>query len=212
LLELIAATHEAKQRPCQLKCTHILTPEVSRMRAFLPAVLTLVVLPLTTIAAVDQGAAPAAVRLTKTAVVPEAKTDQRDLMAPEAGKQFLWVSATLAGGQKPIDLTKVALTNGSDSYPLIGVDSVWGGDPNQFSMIAPVKLKSGKVRDPLEESRSTGDVAFAFTPGKAATMTVLRPPQSVCLLFLVPASVHTGQVKGLSATPMALPAAASGKP
>jgi hypothetical protein len=182
------------------------------MRSFLSTALTLAALSFTVAAAPDQGAVQAGVTLTKSSVAAEVKTDQRDVMAAEAGKRFLWVSATLAGGQKPIDLTKVALTNGSDSYPLIGVDSVWGGDPNQFSMIAPVKLKSGKVRDPLEESRSTGDVAFAFTPGKVATMTVLRPPQSVCLLFLVPASVHTGQLKGLSATPMALPAAASGKP
>jgi hypothetical protein len=175
------------------------------MRSFIAA-LSIPVLFSIAVPTADQTGAQATVKLTKAAVAAEAKTDQRDMMAPEAGQQFLWVTAALSGPQKPIDLTKVALTNGTASYPLVGVDSVWGGDPNQFSMIAQVKLKTGKVRDPLEETRSTGDVAFAFTPGKVATMTVLRPPQSVCLLFLVPQVVHTGQVKGLTAAALPLPA------
>src|SRR6185503_18657882 len=103
------------------------------------------------------------------------------------------------------------LISGAASYPLVGVDTVWGGDPNQFSMIAPIKLKTGKTRDPLEETRSTGDVAFAFTPGKVATMNVLQPPQSVCLLFLVPQAVSGGQVKGLTAAALPIPATSAGK-
>jgi hypothetical protein len=182
------------------------------MRAFVSSALTFAISFSVVSAAVDQGGAQPTVKLTKAAVAAEAKTDQRDMMAPQAGKQFLWVSATLSGSDKPIDLTKVTLTSGTASYPLVGVDSVWGGDPNQFSMIAPVTLKTGKTRDALEETRSTGDVAFAFTPGKVATLTVLRPPQSVCLLFLVPQSVHGGQVMGMGATALAVPAMAAGKP
>ncbi len=181
------------------------------MRSFF-AVLALAVLSFTAVPTADQAGAQATVKLTKAAVAAEAKTDQRDTMAPESGKQFLWVSATLSGAAQTIDLTKVALADGAVSYPLVGVDSVWDGDPNQFSMIAPIKLKTGKVRDPLEETRSVGPIAFAFTPGKLATLKVIEPPQSFCLLFLVPQAVHAGQIKGLTAAALAIPALPAGKP
>lgn len=175
------------------------------------AVLTWAALATVVVAAADQAGAQPTVKLTQAAAAAEVKTDQRDVMTPEVGLHFVWVSAALSGPQKPIDLTKVALTKGGASYPLVGVDTVWGGDPNQFSMIAPIKLKTGKTRDPLEETRSTGDVAFAFTPGKVATMNVLKPPQSVCLLFLVPQAVSAGQVKGLTAAALPIPAIPVGK-
>lgn len=164
----------------------------------------LAVVTLTAIASTDL-VAQGTVALTKTGVAAEAKTDQRDMMTPETGKQFLWVSATASGAAQTIDLTTVTLTSGAASYPLIGVDSVWDGDPSQFQMIAPVTLKTGKVRPPLEETRSEGSLAFAFTPGKAATLKVLQPGAKFCLLFLVPQSVRTGHVKGLTAAALPLP-------
>ena len=75
-----------------------------------------------------------------------------------------------------------------------------------------MRLKTGETCDPLEESRSVGSVAFAFTPGKAATLKIIEPPQSVCLLFVVPAGLKTGQIKGLSAAAMNLPALGPAKP
>jgi hypothetical protein len=181
------------------------------MRSFLSA-LTFAAVFSSALTAADQSGPQATVTLTKAAVAAEAKTDQRDMMAPESGQQFLWVSATLSGAAKTIDLTKVALTSGTASYPLVGVDSVWDGDPTQFSMIAPIKLKTGKTRDPLELSRSVGPISFAFTPGKVATLTVSQPPQKFCLLFLVPQAVHAGQVKGLTAATLPLPTTTPGKP
>jgi hypothetical protein len=88
----------------------------------------------------------------------------------------------------------------------VGIDSVWDGDPKQFQMIARARTRDGKSIDPLEETRSEGSVAFAFTPGKIAELKILRPPASVCLLFVVPPGFSTGQVTGFGAKPVALPA------
>jgi hypothetical protein len=157
------------------------------------------------------GATPT-VTLVKAALAPEAKNDERTVMVPEAGQTFLWVTATVADAPATLDLTKVAVTSGTATFPLIGADSVWDGDPKQFSMVAPVHLKSGKLNDPLEESRSVGSIAFAFTPGKAATLRVNTPPQSFCLLFGVPKDFKTGKVTGLGAAPLPLPALTADKP
>jgi hypothetical protein len=155
------------------------------------------------------GAAPT-VTLVKAALAPEATNDQRTVMVPEAGQTFLWVTVKIADAPATIDLAKVALTSGTATLPLIGADSVWDGDPKQFSMIAPVHLKSGKLNDPLEESRSVGSIAFKFTPGKAATLMVNTPPQSFCLLFGVPKAFKTGKITGLGAAPLPLPALTAG--
>jgi hypothetical protein len=111
------------------------------------------------------------------------------------------------GAPQTIDLTKVAIASTGTSSPLIGVDSAWDGDPKQFSMIAPVTLvKTGKLSDPMEETRSEGTISFAFTPGKTATLKVLTPPVSFCILFSVPKAFKTGSVSGLGAAPLPLPA------
>ena len=141
------------------------------------------------------GAAPT-VTLVKAALAPEAKNDERTVMVPEAGQTFLWVTATVADAPATIDLTKVSVTSGTATFPLIGADSVWDGDPKQFSMIAPVHLKSGKLNDPLEESRSVGAIGFAFTPGKAATLMVNTPPQSFCLFVRRPEGLQDGEDHG----------------
>lgn len=157
------------------------------------------------------GATPT-VTLEKAALAPEATNDERRVMVPEAGQTFLWVTARVADAPATIDLTKVSVTNGTAAFPLIGADSVWDGDPKQFSMIAPVHLKTGKLNDPLEESRSVGPIAFAFTPGKAAKLMVNTPPQSFCLLFGVPKGFTTGKITGLGPAPLALPAPSADKP
>ncbi len=175
------------------------------------AVLTWAALAAVAVTAADQSGAQPIVKFNRTAIAPEVTTDQRDAVAPEPGQQFLWVSTTLSGAPQTIDLTKVALMNGAASYPLVGVDSVWDGDPKQFSMIAPIKLKTGKTRNPLELSRSVGPISFAFTPGKLATLKVTQPPQSFCLAFLVPQAVRGGQVKGLTGVPLPIPALTAGK-
>ena len=156
--------------------------------------------------ATAQAGAKAAITLDEAALAGEVKTDQRVMIAPESGKQFVWVKATLAGAPQTIDLTKVAIAGASASYPLVGVDSVFGGDPSQFSMISTVTLKTGKTWDPLEETRSDGSIKFAFTPGKLATLQVITPPQSFCLLFVVPSTFKTGTVTGLAADAKPLPA------
>ena len=168
-------------------------------------------------AGVGTAASPAAAptgTLVRAALAPEATNDQRTAIAPAAGQTFLWVTAKADGAPQAIDLTKVAVVSGTSSSPLIGVDSAWDGDPKQFSMIAPVRLvKTGSLSDPLEESRSEGTLSFAFTPGKAATLKVLTPPASFCLLFSVPTEFKTGTVSGLGAVPLALPAfTAAAKP
>lgn len=156
------------------------------------------------------GAGPAA-KLDKAALSDEVKNDQRLALAPAPGKKFLWVSTTLSSAQA-VDLTKVVLTSGGEKTPLIGVDSVWGGDPKQFSMVAPARAKDGRALEPLEETRSDGSVSFAFSPGKAATLKVLRPPQTVCLLFSVPQAFRTGEISGLDAKALPLPALSAPSP
>jgi hypothetical protein len=75
-----------------------------------------------------------------------------------------------------------------------------------------VSSRPGRCRIRWRESRSEGTLSFAFTPGKAATLKVLTPPASFCLLFSVPKAFKTGTVSGLGAAPLALPALAAAKP
>lgn len=144
--------------------------------------------------------------LSKAAIAMEMTNDQRVALNPPPGQAFLWVTAKASGTPQTIDLTKVAVAASGSSFPLVGVDSAWDGDPKQFSMIARARTKDGKTIDPLEETRSEGTVAFEFAPGKAAVLKVLRPPASVCLLFAVPQGFTSGQVTGLGAKPLPLPA------
>lgn len=148
----------------------------------------------------------AAFALSKAATATQATTDQRVTLIPPAGQTFLWATLNASGGAQTIDLTKVAVSSGGASFPLVGVDSAWDGDPKQFSMIAQARTKDGKSIDPLEETRSEGTVAFAFTPGKIAQLKIIRPPAAVCLLFVVPQGFSAGQVTGLGAKPVTLPA------
>jgi hypothetical protein len=156
------------------------------------------------------GVAPK-VTLDRASFAAEVTNDQREPMSPGAGRKFLWVTVTVAGAPQSIDLTKVALVNGAEKVPLIGADSAYGGDPKQFSMIAPWRSKDGKPFEPLEETRSVGGVSFAFTPGKIAVLKVNMPPQSFCLLFAVPDGFRSGGVAGLGAATLPLPAPAPGK-
>jgi hypothetical protein len=152
-----------------------------------------------------------AVALTRAAVAAEITNDQRQVLMPPQGQTFLWVTAKASVAQT-IDLTKVAVSANGASFRLVGVDSAWDGDPKQFSMIAPAQTKDGKAKEPLEETRSEGTVSFAFTPGKTATLTIIRPPASVCLLFAVPAGIKTAQVTGIGAKPLPVPALTAAKP
>ena len=149
-------------------------------------------------------------KLGASSVVAEATNDLRQTIVPEAGQKFLWIKATLAGAAQTIDLTKVTVQSGGDMAALIGVDAMFDGDPKQFSMIAPVRVKGGAAKTPpLEETKSAGPITFAFTPGKVASLKLMTPPQSVCLLFAVPATFQAGgvKVKGLGTTDLSLPAA-----
>jgi len=159
--------------------------------------------------AAQAGGGVTAVTLPKAALSMEVSNDQRTLLAPGAGQRFLWVTTTVSGAPQTIDLTKVVLVSGADSFKLLGVDSAFDGDPKQFSMIAPVVAKGGKTLEPFEETRSVGTISFAFTPGKTAALKVITPPQSFCLLFIVPQSFRTGQINGLGAKPLTLPALAA---
>ena len=145
------------------------------------------------------------ITLDKAGLAPEVQNDQRTALAAAPGHQFLWITATGAGAPGTIDLTKVTLTSGGTTSPLLGVDAMWDGDPKAFSMIAPAHLKTGAAVSPLEESKSAGSIAFAFTPGKTATVKVNSTPQSFCLLFDVPAAFAGGQVSGLAAQPLPVP-------
>jgi hypothetical protein len=141
--------------------------------------------------------------LKEAGLLQEIKNNQRETLTPPAGQAFLWIKAT-ASQAVTIDLTKVAVTSGATSSTLSGVDANYGGDPTRFVMIAPA-LKNGALIQPLEQTGSDGSIAFAFTPGKTATVKILQPPQSFCLLFSVPRAFQTGQVKGLGAEDLKVP-------
>ena len=149
-----------------------------------------------------------ALTLGKAAYVNKVTNDQRTALVPPAGQRFLWVTAKATRAPQVIDLTKVAVVSGTTTAPLIGVDSIWDGDPKEFSMIAPAQKASGGTIPPPEETKSAGSTAFAFTPGKGATLTI-NAPSSVCLLFAVPSSMQGGRIKGLDAKDLQVPPAAA---
>jgi hypothetical protein len=151
-----------------------------------------------------------AVKLEKAGLLQEITNSQKRVMVPPTGQAFLWIMAT-ASQVQTIDLTKVSVTSGATSSSLFGVDGTHDGDPTRFAMIAPAQLKGAALDKPLEESWSVGSIAFAFTPGKTATLKIIQPPQSFCLLFSVSRAFQTGQVKGLGAEDLKVPAIPSGK-
>ncbi|HUL74127.1 MAG TPA: hypothetical protein VLT86_13555 [Vicinamibacterales bacterium] len=152
-----------------------------------------------------------AMTLTKAGLAATVNNNQKQALAPAAGETFLWVSAT-ASAAETLDLTRIAVVDGPSSSPLLGVDSTWDGDPKAFSMIAPVHLQAGNtLQAPMEQSSSDGSSAFAFTPGKGATLKISKPPVSFCLVFAVPRGFRSGQVKGLGAANLPLPALAAGR-
>jgi len=172
-------------------------------------ILTVAAMAATVTASRPAAQAGAAAKLGESAVVAEATNDSRQAIVPEAGQKFLWVKTTV-GAAQTIDLTRVAVQSGAETLPLIGVDAMYDGDPKQFSMIAPFRVKTGAAKvSPLEQTKSAGSIAFAFTPGKTATVKVITPPQSFCLLFAVPAAFKPGgaKVKGLGPADLTLPAA-----
>jgi hypothetical protein len=67
-------------------------------------------------------------------------------------------------------------------------------------------MKQAMLSDPMEMTRSEGSLAFAFAPGKSATLKVEKPPTSFCLLFSVPKDFKTGAVSCLGAAPLPVPA------
>lgn len=148
------------------------------------------------------------VTLQKAGMLLEVTNSQKRVIVPSAGQAFLWVTAKGATVQT-IDLTKVALTNDASSTTLLGVDGQFDGDPHRFAMIGAATLKTGGPSAPLEESWSVGSIAFAFTPGNAATLTISQPPHSFCLLFSVPRALQSGHIKGLGSADLSLPTIAS---
>lgn len=151
------------------------------------------------------GVAQKPVTLNKAGWLVEATNSQKRVIVPAAGQTFLWVKATAASAQA-IDLTKVSLTTDASSVTLLGVDGQFDGDPNRFAMIGVATLKTGGSSAPLEETWSVGSIAFAFTPGKTATLTIVQPPQSFCLLFSVSKAFQTGKIKGLGPADLSVPA------
>ena len=110
------------------------------------------------------------VTLDRAALSPEVSNDQRLVLVPGAGRQFLWVAATLSGAPHAVDLTKVILVSGSEKIPLIGVDSAFGGEAKQFSMIAPARSKDGKPPErtfPTVEDVAKVAAAAGPTPNRA---------------------------------------------
>lgn len=144
------------------------------------------------------------VSLQKAGLALEVTDSQKRVIVPPAGQVFLWIKATAASVQT-IDLTKVALMTGASSVTLLGVDGQFDGDPNRFAMIGAAALKTGGPSAPLEQSWSAGSIAFAFTPGKTATLTISQPPQSFCLLFPVSKAFQTGKIKGLGPAELSVP-------
>jgi len=162
-----------------------------------------------------RGAAPVAqsgkpISLVKAGLLTEITNSQKRVIVPPAGQAFLWIKATASQAQT-IDLTKIAVMSGATSSSLFGVDGTFDGDPTRFAMIAPARLKGGDLNPPLEESWSVGSIAFAFTPGKTATLTIIQPPQSFCLLFSVSRAFQIGQVKGLGKEDLKVPPIPTGK-
>jgi hypothetical protein len=144
------------------------------------------------------------VTLNKAGTLAEATNSQKRVIVPAAGQTFLWVKATASAAQT-IDLTIISLMSGASSVTLLGVDGAFDGDPTRFAMIGSSTLKGGGPSAPLEESWSVGSIAFAFTPGQTATLKIIQPPQSFCLLFSVPKAFQTGQIKGLGPAELSVP-------
>jgi hypothetical protein len=153
----------------------------------------------------EQGSKPTkTVALHKAGLLKEATNSQKRVVVPGAGQTFLWVKATASAAQT-IDLTRVSLVGGASSSTLLGIDGTFDGDPTRFAMIGSSTLKGGGPSAPLEESWSAGSIAFAFTPGQTATLKIIQPPQSFCLLFSVPKAFQTGQIKGLGPADLNVP-------
>ena len=150
------------------------------------------------------------VTLVKAGLALEITNNEKRAMVPPSGQAFLWITAK-ASQPQTIDLTKVSVMSGATSSSLFGVDGQFDGDPNRFAMIAPAQLKGGALTQPLEQSWSLGSIAFAFIPGKTATLKVIQPPQSFCLLFSVPRAFQTGQVKGLGTEDLKVPTIPQGR-
>ena len=152
--------------------------------------------------AVEHGAKT--VTLKKAGILAEATDSQKRVIVPAAGQMFLWVKATASAAQT-IDLTRVSLVGGASSATVLGVDGTFDGDPKRFAMIGSSTLKDGGPSAPLEESWSVGSMAFAFTPHQTATLQIIEPPQSFCLLFSVAKAFQTGQITGLGSTELSVP-------
>ena len=161
-------------------------------------------------AAQRQTQAPA-FRLDKAAIVDQITNDGKRPLVAQNGMRFVWIKATALKTPQTIDLTKVEITGTPTKLPLVGVDSAFDGDPTQFSMIAAERIKNGPLVQPMEETKSDGKVEFAFTPGKTATLKFLTGTPSVCLLFAVFPGFTTGQVAGLGAAPLPVPALSPGR-
>lgn len=144
------------------------------------------------------------VTLNKAGLLTEATNSQKRVIVPAAGQTFLWVKATASAAQT-IELTRISLTGGASSSTLLGVDGTFDGDPKRFAMIGSATLKDGGPSAPLEESWSVGSIAFAFAPGRTATLTIIQPPQAFCLLFSVPKAFQTGQIRGLGPADLTVP-------
>jgi len=161
-------------------------------------------------AAQRQTQAPA-FKFEKAAIVDSITSDQKKPLVAPNGNRFVWIKATALKVPQTIDLTKVEITGTPSKLPLFGVDSAFDGEPTQFSMIQAARVKNGPLVQPMEITRSEGKVEFAFTPGKTATLKFLNGTPSVCLLFAVFPGFTTGQVAGLGAAPIPIPALTPGR-
>ncbi len=144
------------------------------------------------------------VTLNKAGLLLDALSSQDQVIAPGSGQWFLWVKATASAGQT-IDLKKISLVSGASSSTAFGVDAANHGDPVRFSMMASARLRAGDVTAPIEEAWSRGGVAFAFSPGNAATLTIVQPPASFALLFQVSRAFQSGRIFGLGPAELTVP-------
>lgn len=145
------------------------------------------------------------VTLNKAGLLVDTRSSQDEVIAPGSGQWFLWVKATASAAQT-IDLKKIALVSGASSSTAFGLDAANHGDPVRFSMMASARLRAGDIAAPIEESWSRDGVAFAFSPGHAASLTIVQPPAAFALLFQVSRAYQSGRITGLGPAELTVPA------
>jgi hypothetical protein len=125
------------------------------------------------------------------------------------GSSFIWARLAVSSNSPLVlDISKATLRSASAQYPVIGIDMSCppaSQETPTFSILKPIALKDG-TSSAQEYMRSSGRNIELVHDGGATSLTVKGGSATPCLLFVAPSSTTSGQIVGLSAQPLALPA------